>query len=386
VIVRDGKVLGCGYHTWAGKPHAEREALADARRRGAELAGACAYVTLEPCNHTGKTPPCTEALIEAGIARVVVGSADPNPLVAGAGNARLRDAGIEVVELYEIEGEPSVAEICDELRDLNRGFFSRMTRGLPYTVAKYAMTLDGKIATRTGESKWITGEVARHRVHVERARTDAVVSGVGTVLADNPKFSARIDDFSRKLFLNEDDLSALMAVGIYADDAISKDTVGTPQPIRVVCDTHLRTPLDCALVQSAWEEYAGYKLRTIIATCEQDPVAAKAYLEQGCEVWCCNNNHADHVDVHEVLKRLASEGINNIVLEGGPTFLGAAFDVGIVDAVEAYIAPKIFGGEGAQSPLGGIGVACPADALKLQNVCVESLPPDYLIKGIAASA
>jgi diaminohydroxyphosphoribosylaminopyrimidine deaminase/5-amino-6-(5-phosphoribosylamino)uracil reductase len=381
VVVREGSILGFGYHQRSGWPHAEREALACARERGIDVRGACAYVTLEPCNHTGKTPPCTNALIDAGVARVVIGGADPNPLVAGAGVLRLRSAGIDVVELYKLKEDHRITALCKQLNNLNHGFFSRITRGLPYVVAKYAMTLDGKIATYTGASKWITGEVARRRVYVERARTDAVVTGVGTVLADNPSFTSRIDEFSRSLLLNEDDMRALAAVGLDSKTCIDTQKANTPQPIRVVCDTNLRMPKDCALVRSAGDMYSGYKLRTIIATCINDSAKTESYKKLGCEVWQIDKNSAGHVDLKQLLNHLADEGINNVTLEGGSAFLGGAFDAGVVDAVEAYIAPKIFGGEGAPSPVAGIGVASPTDAPRLKNIKIENLNSDYLISG-----
>jgi diaminohydroxyphosphoribosylaminopyrimidine deaminase/5-amino-6-(5-phosphoribosylamino)uracil reductase len=402
VIAQDEIILGEGYHARAGTAHAERAALAHARKSGVDVKGACAYVTLEPCNHTGKTPPCTEALIEAKVARVVIGSADPNPLVSGAGVCALKAAGIEVVELYrantfrmnnDLSGllEQTLAEVAA----LNRGFFSRIVRERPFVIAKFAMTLDGKIATKTGASKWITGPDARRRVHIERARVDAIVTSIGTVLADDPQMNVRLDDFSRGLFLSQEQLALLQDTRL---DLFAQET--PEQPLRVVCDSDLRISPEARLIadlsEAAPEADAGASSdcravapstsfatsKTLIATCSNDAAAIACLQEAGVEVVVCARDAAGHVDLAHLLQILAKRGINNVVLEGGPTFLGAAFDAKIVDALQAYIAPKVFGGSDAPSPIAGSGVDLPANAMALKDVTIEQLGQDCMIFGV----
>lgn len=336
VIVRDGTIIGEGYHHRFGQLHAEREALADCRARGNDPQGATAYVTLEPCDHTGKTPPCTDALIEAGIAEVVIGSADPNPLVSGAGAAHLRRAGIHVRE-----GVAQTA--CDEL---NLPFFHHVTTGLPWVIAKYAMTLDGKIATRTGASQWITGVEARQRVHEDRARYGAIMVGRGTVAADDPLLTARPE--------------------------------GNPephQPLRVIVDSALNIPLDSRIVRTA-SEYP-----TLILTADADSARRSALEAQGCEVQCLPSGMGKGVDLISALALLGRRGIDSMIVEGGPTLLGSFFDTHLVNYVQAYIAPKIFGGTDARSPVAGEGVALPIQADELEDRRVIELGADILIEG-----
>lgn len=339
VLVRNGRIIGEGWHTAFGKPHAEREALADCARRGESARGATAYVTLEPCSHFGKTPPCADALVEAGVARVVVGTLDPNPLVAGRGCACLREAGIRV--------DCGVLE--DACRSINRVFFHFIQYKRPYVVAKYAMTLDGKIATRTGASKWITGAEARQRVHEDRARYAAIMVGVNTVIADDPLLTCRLE--------------------------ASCTFCGTPRnPVRVICDSRLRTPLDARVVESARE------VSTLIATCVEDERAHAAYRNRGCEVAVVPSDAQGRVSLEALLDVLGARGIDGVIVEGGSTLLGAAFDAGIVNAVRAYVAPKVFGGAQAPSPVGGLGVSVPADALALGEPRVTQLGRDLLVE------
>lgn len=337
VIVRDGRVLGEGWHTRFGALHAEREALAACERAGHSAHGASAYVTLEPCCHTGKQPPCCDALIEAGIARVVVGSADPNPQVAGKGIARLRQAGIEV-------HEGVLRAQCDAL---NSAFFHYIATGRPLVIAKYACTLDGKAATRTGASRWVTGEEARRRAHADRARYAAIMVGVGTVIADDPLLSAR-------------------GVG---DDA--------HQPARVVCDARLRTPLTCQLVATAREQ------PSIIATCVRDRNRWEPYERAGCTLLAFDAEPDGRLPIRELLDALGARGLDSIIVEGGPTLLGSFFDERCVDRVQAYIAPKVFGGAEAPAPVGGMGAALPSQAVQLDCVQVERLGCDILVEGDA---
>ena len=328
VIVRDGAVIAEGWHERCGALHAERHALAHC---SGDPAGATMYVTLEPCCHQGRQPPCTEAIVEAGIRRVVIGSDDPNPLVAGKGVAILRAHGIEV--------ETGVCrEECDAL---NTVFFHYIRTKRPYVTMKYAMTLDGKIATRTGASQWITGEEARQRVHADRDRYTAIMAGVGTVLADDPLLTCRLE--------------------------------GGHNPIRIICDSELRTPPDSQLVRTARET------PTILAACRPDPEKAAALTALGCEVWTLPERDG-HVDLAALMDRLGQREIDSVLLEGGGTLNGAMLEAGLVHRVQAYIAPKIFGGA-AQSPVRGEGVDLPAQAWTLRDRTVTQIGDDLLIEG-----
>lgn len=329
VIVKDGRVIGEGYHEKCGQAHAERNALAHCAE---SPRGATMYVTLEPCCHTGRQPPCVDAILESGIARVVVGSLDPNPKVAGKGIRILREHGVTV--------DTGVLEA--ECLALNTVFFHYIQTGLPYVVLKYAMTLDGKIATRTGASKWITGEQARNRVHADRHRYRAILVGVGTVLADDPQLTCRIE--------------------------------GGRDPIRVVCDTHLRTPLSAQVVRTARET------PTILATCCDDAARRAAYEAAGCQVLVLPAQDGK-VSLPALMERLGQMEIDSVLLEGGASMHGAALESGIVSRVQAYIAPKLFGGTDAPSPVGGLGAALPAEAVHLKNPTVTPLGDDILIEG-----
>lgn len=330
VIVKDGRIIGEGYHQKYGELHAERNALQSCKEspEGADL-----YVTLEPCCHYGKTPPCTEAIIENRIKRVIVGSIDCNPLVAGKGIRILREAGIEVTEGV-------LQRECDEL---NKIFFHFMETGKPYVMMKYAMTMDGKIATHTGASKWITGETARKMVHEDRGRFMAIMAGVGTVLADNPQLTCRIE--------------------------------GKKSPIRIICDTHLRTPLDAEVVKTAGE------VPTIIAVSEKVSEEKKRpFVERQCEILELPEKE-DVVDLHILMQRLGERKIDSILLEGGGTLNYTALKSGIVNAVQAYIAPKIFGGAEAKTPVEGRGVCLPEEAFKIKNKKITFLGEDILVEG-----
>lgn len=341
VLVRDGQVIGQGWHQRFGGLHAEREALADCERQGQSAQGATAYVTLEPCAHTGKQPPCADALIEAGVARVVVGSADPNPLVAGKGIERLRSAGVQV--------EEGVArEACDRL---NAPFFHVMETGMPYVIAKFAETLDGKVATHTGASRWITGEAAREKVHEDRARFAAIMVGVGTVMADDPMLTAR--------------------------PQVTRSVLGVHQPLRVVADTHLRTPLGSKLVQTARD------CPTCIVTSVQEGSAFDALVAAGCQMIAVPERDG-HVDLPKAVRALGERGIDSIIIEGGPQLLGAAFDAQLPNLVQAYLAPKIFGNAAAPGPVAGAGISLPSDALVLRDVRCTPLAPDLLIEATLA--
>ncbi len=333
VIVKDGRVIGAGYHERYGGLHAERNALAACTE---PPEGAVMYVTLEPCCHYGKQPPCVDAVVKAGIRRVVIGTLDPNPQVAGNGARILREHGICVTE-HILE---------EECRQLNEVFFHYITTKRPFVVMKYAMTLDGKIAAYTGASKWVTGEEARAHVHRQRLRYRAVMAGVGTVLADDPLLTCRIE--------------------------------GGRDPVRIICDSNLRTPLGSQVVATAQE------VPTWIATCCTDTGRHRPYEKAGCKVFVVEGAGAagqKRVDLQRLMERLGQEGIDGILLEGGGTLNWSALQAGIVQKVLAYVAPKLFGGQAAKTPVEGDGYPAPADAPRLQIHAVTKLGADLLIEG-----
>ncbi|APZ44498.1 bifunctional diaminohydroxyphosphoribosylaminopyrimidine deaminase/5-amino-6-(5-phosphoribosylamino)uracil reductase RibD [Acidihalobacter ferrooxydans] len=301
VIVRDGARVGEGWHARAGEPHAEIHAL---RAAGARARGAVAYVTLEPCSHHGRTPPCSDALIEAGVARVVAAMQDPNPQVAGQGLARLAAAGVET----------ACGLMAREARALNPGFISRMERARPWVRVKSAMSLDGRTAMASGESQWITGEAARADVQRWRAQADAVMTGRGTVLADDPSLNVR-----------------LSAATLAFEGEVR-------QPLRVVLDTHLRTSPDARLFA------APGKVLVLCADTSAD--ARRAALQtRGAEV-CAVTAHAQGLDLRAVLHALAAREINEVHVEAGATLSGALIAAGLADELVLYIAPSLLGDTG----------------------------------------
>jgi diaminohydroxyphosphoribosylaminopyrimidine deaminase / 5-amino-6-(5-phosphoribosylamino)uracil reductase len=336
VIVREGRIVGEGYHRKAGMPHAEVEAL---RSAGGNAKGGSLYVTLEPCNHFGLTPPCTEAIIAAGIARVVYAIEDPNPHVTGRGHQRLRQAGIIVKN-----------GLCEEAaRYLNRFFFHYITTGMPYTIAKFAISLDGKIATRTGESRWITGSEARKQGHILRHQCDGIVVGAGTVLADNPRLTVRLDDIP---------------------DAC--------HPTRILLDSQGRVPAD------AWLFRPDLPGETLVATTENMPESHREVLAKiGVKMMVLPASPDGRVDLHVAIHELGKLGLISLIVEGGGELLGSFFQAGLVDEVWAFIAPIIIGGETAPGPVGGLGCERLAQALNLQDARVERLGQDFLIKGLS---
>lgn len=334
VMVKNGRVIGEGYHRKYGELHAERNALAACSE---DPAGATLYVTLEPCCHYGKTPPCTEIIIEKKIAKVVIGSRDPNPKVAGKGARILREHGIEVVEDY-------MREACDAL---NPVFFHYITTKTPYVVLKFAMTLDGKIATRTGASKWITGEAARNHVHQLRGRYAGILAGIGTVLADDPMLNCRID--------------------------------GAHQPLRIILDSHLRIPMGSRLVRSAKE----YPLLIVCNESNRDREEGTSRIqkleEAGAKVWTLPEKNG-HPDLNVLMQRLGEEKIDSVLIEGGGTVNEAALKAHIVHHVYAYIAPKIFGGEDAKTPVEGSGIRLPQECANLRLAKITVLLNDMLLE------
>ncbi len=328
VIVKDGRIIGKGYHEKYGQLHAERNAIASCTE---SPAGAAIYVTLEPCCHYGKTPPCTEAIIENKISTVIIGSSDPNPLVAGKGIEQLKAHDIQVITNV-------LKEECDAINEV---FFHYIRTKTPYVVMKYAMTADGKIAAYTGESKWITGEKAREHVHRSRHRYAGIMVGVGTVIADDPMLDCRIPKGSN--------------------------------PLRIICDTTLRTPLTSRIAVTAGE------MPTCIATSCQEKEKLAAYEEKGFEILQLPKKEG-HVDLAALMKLLGEKGIDSILLEGGSSLNYSALQAGIVNKVQSYIAPKLFGGETAKTPIGGRGVAFPKDAFFLEKGHITLLEPDILIE------
>ena len=321
VIVRDGRIIGEGYHRRYGDLHAERDALSGLTE---DAQGATLYVTLEPCCHQGKQPPCTGAIIDNGIGKVVIGSRDPNPLVAGKGVKILREAGIEVVEDF----------LRDECDAINPVFFKYITTKQPYVVLKYAMTMDGKIATKTGASKWITGEESRIEVQKMRHRYMAILAGIGTVLEDDPMLNVRVE--------------------------------GLKSPVRIIADSGLRIPLGSSIVKTAGE------LRTIVAYCEADTDIAnkegagtkgdvcidkmEELKKAGVELVKTPSENG-HVDVAYLMNYLGGQGIDSVLVEGGGTLNYSLIRAGLVDRVDMFIAPKIFGGRDARTPVEGTGIA-----------------------------
>ncbi len=342
VIVKDGRIIGEGYHEKWGELHAERNAIRSLKE---SAEGATMYVTLEPCCHHGKTPPCTEAIIEQKIAQVVVGSRDPNPLVAGKGVQILRKAGIEVIEDF-------MREDCDRINPI---FFHYITTRTPYVVLKYAMTADGKIATRIGASKWITGEAARQEVQKMRRRYMGIMAGIGTVLADDPMLNVRIS--------------------------------GGRSPVRIICDSALRIPADSRIVKTA-DRY-----RTIVAATERgssDPAdrgdvlhdkngkrsALEAARVEVLEV----PSRDGEVDLQELLVRLGGMGIDSVMVEGGGTLNDSLLRAGLVQEVQVFMAPKIFGGRQSKTPVEGCGVDLPGEAVEMELMECRQIEEDLLVR------
>jgi diaminohydroxyphosphoribosylaminopyrimidine deaminase / 5-amino-6-(5-phosphoribosylamino)uracil reductase len=332
LIVRDGELLGEGWHDDYGGPHAERAAIAAAG--GADLTGATLYVSLEPCCHQGKQPPCTEAIVEAGIARVVVASDDPSEKASGRGLGILRDEGVDV----DVAG----GELAHRARLANQAFRKHARTGRPWVLFKSAMTLDGKVATRTGDSKWISGEESRLLSHHWRAERDAVVVGIGTALADDPQLTARIDGAIR-------------------------------QPRRVVFDSEGRLPLDSQLVRGAPELPL-----TVVVGRAASRLETDALEVAGAEVIVATGEN-EPARVRSALDQLGGAGVTSILLEGGPKLAGAFLDAGEVDEIRLFLAPVVVGGSNARDPLEGEGVERIAEATRALALDVERIAEDVLI-------
>ncbi len=324
VIVRDGRVLGEGWHLQAGQPHAEVNAIAAA---GGDIAGATVYVSLEPCNHTGKTPPCTDLLIKHRPARVVVAMEDPNPLVSGKGIARLRAEGISV----------EAGLLQAEARRLNEVFVKYITTGRPFVIAKCAMTLDGKIATRTGHSRWVTGEESRQLVHELRNQVDGVLVGSRTVMLDDPSLTTRLERIGTR-----DPVRIILDAGDYLDSG------------RRVFHVESAAPTWVAVTEDRDYPFAGQVIR----------------VPRG----------KGGVDMAALVEELGRRGITHLLIEGGGTTHASAFEAGIVDKVWIFIAPKIVGGRDAITPVEGDGFPTMEEAIQLSEMNVSQVGPDLLIE------
>ena len=341
VIVKDNKIIGQGYHSAFGSPHAEVEAL----KSCSDPTGAALYVTLEPCCCHGKTPPCTDEIIKNKISKVVIGCEDPNPLVSGK--------GIEILKNHGIEVETGVLE--KECRDINEIFFYYIKNKKPYVVMKYAMTADGKIATSSGESQWITGALAREHTHKTRHKLSAIMVGIGTVLVDDPLLTCRIPDGKN--------------------------------PIRIICDTALKIPLDSKIVQTA---------KTV------PTIVASSSFDESCNLSFANSKKEQlkamgitivetglknsKLDLEDLMQKLGQAGIDSILLEGGGTLNYSALEQGIVHKLQIHIGAKIFGGKESLSPVEGKGIKNISEAvgLKLLNVTImdEDVLLEYKVEGI----
>ncbi len=319
VLVRDGRQIGEGFHTAFGRPHAEAEAIASCCE--ADCEGATAYVSLEPCCHQGKTPPCSQALIDAGVSRVVIATSDPFDSVNGGGIAQLEAAGAQV----------EVGLLEREARELISPFLRRIVSKRPWVIAKWAMSLDGKIATRSGQSRWISNEASRAETHRLRGRVDAIIVGIGTALADDPLLTARPS--------------------------------GPRLAARIVCDSQARLPLDSQLCRTARQS-------PVLVAC--DPAASStrvAALEKlGCQVWRGGDDHDQRLNA--LLAYLAEQGMTNVMVEGGSVLLGGLWRQRLIDETHVYLASKLIGGQSAPSPIGGEGASSLAEAIQLE--CVET--------------
>ncbi|MDO4534580.1 MAG: bifunctional diaminohydroxyphosphoribosylaminopyrimidine deaminase/5-amino-6-(5-phosphoribosylamino)uracil reductase RibD [Clostridium perfringens] len=330
VIVKNEKIIGIGYHEFFGGTHAEVNAFKNATE---DVVGGTIYVTLEPCSHYGKTPPCADKIIEKKIRRVVVGSLDPNPIVAGRGIKKLRDAGIEV----------TIGVLGKECIKLNEVFMKYIKTKKPFVVLKCAMSLDGKICTRDGESKWITGEKAREHVHKTRGVLSGIMVGVETVIEDNPRLTSRVD--------------------------IGKN------PIRIVVDSTLRIPLSSNVLTDKFRD------KTIIATTDYaDKKKIREIENLGVKVLVVESKEK-RVNLNDLMYRLGEMNIDSIFLEGGGTLNFSALREGIIDKVQIYIAPKIIGGTLAKTPVEGEGIDKLKDAFNINDLKVNFFGNDIFIEG-----
>lgn len=329
VIVKNNRIISQGYHTSYGSYHAERQAILASPE---PLYGSTLYVTLEPCCHHGKTPPCTDLIIEHGITHVVIGTLDPNPKISGKGAEQLRRNGINVI----------IGVLEEKCKKLIQAFSHYITTKTPYVILKYAMTMDGKIATHTRQAKWITGEKARHHVHQIRHNISGILVGSRTIKEDDPLLTCRLEHGKN--------------------------------PTRIICDTHLTIPLSSQVVQTA------YKIPTIIATCEEKYEKHLPYLNRGCNILSFSNEY-QQVPFPLLMKKLGEiYQIDSLLIEGGSTIHWSALKEGIVNKVLCYIAPKLFGGINAPSPVGGLGISSIQEYFQLSPPEITRLGEDILLE------
>lgn len=329
VIVKDGEIMGKGWHKCFGGPHAEINAINDACQ---DVTGATMYVTLEPCSHYGKTPPCVLEIIRHKLAKVVIGMIDPNPLVSGRGVAVLADNGIPVIT--------GVME--EDCRKVNEVYIKFITTGLPFVVMKTAMTLDGKIATYTGDSKWVTDQDSRNLVHRLRHGLSGIMVGVETVINDNPMLTARI--------------------------------TGAKNPIRIIGDSRCRTPLDANVLSTE-------NGRCIIAATEKAPrERIEALMDRGAEIIFVKSREG-HVDLKDLMIKLGEQNVDSVLLEGGGEINFSALDQGVVDKVVAFISPKFVGGREAKTPVEGPGISQMSKGISLTDIKVTGIGNDFMIEG-----
>lgn len=413
IAIKNDEIVAEGFHQEIGHFHAERNALTDCPVENTESADL--YVTLEPCCHTGKTPPCTDIIIDKKIKRVFVGAMDVNPLVAGKGVSILRDHGIEVY----------TGILEKECLRQNEVFFHHMSTKTPFVVSKFAETLDGKIATVTGDSKWISGEESRAFTHFERMHYVGIMAGIGTVLKDNPMLNCRLADFigefedvrvPRKGYVHEVyKMDASKYAELLADNAqftaltwkeilssqgfrknhlksfseykdknllyvtqnmpVTSDAYSFRNPVRIICDSHLRIPFDSNLVKTAKD------ITTIVAcldTAEKERM--NALIAAGVEIILVPQDEDGHIDLTILMKELYKRNITSILLEGGGELHFSALKAGIVNKIEAFIAPKIVGGANAKSPVEGEGISALRDAFELSNMSVQRMGENVLIQ------
>ena len=345
VVVKNDTIITEGYHEYYGGFHAERNALINCT---SDCKDATLYVTLEPCCHYGKTPPCTEIIIEKGIKKVVVGLLDPNPLVSGKGISILQNAGIEVVSGVEE----------DKIKDLNKVFLKYIKTKRPYVLLKTAMTLDGKIASYTGDSRWITNEKSRKLVHKLRSEMMGIVAGIGTVKSDDPMLNCRLE---------------------CQQSTDNGQQLNIHQPTRIIVDTKASISLESNIVKTA-NEY-----RTILAVGQQttdnrQQTKINELKSLNVDILYCEEKDG-HVDIDDLMTKLGRKGIDSLLLEGGSCLNAAFLQAGCVDEVYAFIAPKIIGGEHSKSPIGGQGIELMKDAITFDKVEIEQIENDILIKG-----
>jgi diaminohydroxyphosphoribosylaminopyrimidine deaminase / 5-amino-6-(5-phosphoribosylamino)uracil reductase len=334
VIARGDEIVGEGFTQPPGGDHAEIGAL---KQAGDKSRGATMYVTLEPCCHFGRTPPCTGAIITAGIREVHIATLDDNPVVFGKGKAELEAAGIKV----------HVGDRREAARELNEAYFKYINTGQPLVTAKYAMSLDGKISTRVMDSKWISGEDSRNYAHTLRHASDAIMVGIGTVLADNPHLTAR--------------------------GCAGRGGTSHKQPLRVIVDSSGRTPLDSCMFSEPGKTL-------IVLGSQASKAREQAFINAGAETLRLPDAEG-RVDLKALMRHLGGRQVTSLLVEGGGTLLGTLFDLGLIDKVVAIIAPMIIGGSQAGTPVGGSGVEKIADAVRLENVKVAQYGPDTVISG-----